>query len=210
MTDGNDPVLHYIYDPLCGWCYAAAPLAEAAAAAGATLVLHGGGLWDTPQPYPSGMVASIRKMEAGIARTTGQPYGDAYTHGLLSDPLTILHSRPPIAAVLAAARLRAGADLAMLHAVQKAHFVQGRRVVEPSVLERLAPEVELDPSAFRQAMSEIDVNAHIAQSRRLMQRTGAQGFPTFLRETGGALSPIPHADLYGRPGDFAKQVMRPA
>ncbi len=35
--------LHYIHDPLCGWCYAAAPLAEAAAAVpGVEIVLHGG------------------------------------------------------------------------------------------------------------------------------------------------------------------------
>ncbi len=24
------PILHYIYDPLCGWCYGAAPLVQAA------------------------------------------------------------------------------------------------------------------------------------------------------------------------------------
>ncbi|MEG1327174.1 MAG: DsbA family protein, partial [Janthinobacterium sp.] len=26
------PTLHYIFDPLCGWCYGAAPLVEAARA----------------------------------------------------------------------------------------------------------------------------------------------------------------------------------
>jgi len=24
------PILHYLYDPLCGWCYGAAPLVRAA------------------------------------------------------------------------------------------------------------------------------------------------------------------------------------
>ena len=28
--DGPDPALHYLYDPLCGWCYGAAPLLRAA------------------------------------------------------------------------------------------------------------------------------------------------------------------------------------
>ena len=30
--NASSPILHYIYDPLCGWCYGAAPLVEAARA----------------------------------------------------------------------------------------------------------------------------------------------------------------------------------
>ena len=37
--------LHYIFDPLCGWCYAAAPLVQSAREVpGLTLALHGGGM----------------------------------------------------------------------------------------------------------------------------------------------------------------------
>ncbi|WP_375381790.1 hypothetical protein [uncultured Sphingomonas sp.] len=38
------PILHYVYDPLCGWCYAAEPLVRAAVTARIPVVLHGGGL----------------------------------------------------------------------------------------------------------------------------------------------------------------------
>ena len=34
--------LHYIYDPFCGWCYAAAPLVKAAREI-LPVRLHGGG-----------------------------------------------------------------------------------------------------------------------------------------------------------------------
>lgn len=41
--------LHYFYDPLCGWCYAAAPLlAMAAKISGLAVELHGGGLLSGP------------------------------------------------------------------------------------------------------------------------------------------------------------------
>ncbi len=33
----TSPILHYVYDPLCGWCYAAEPLVRAAAKAGVEL-----------------------------------------------------------------------------------------------------------------------------------------------------------------------------
>lgn len=38
--------LHYIYDPLCGWCYAAAPLISAARTVdGLSIQAHAGGMW---------------------------------------------------------------------------------------------------------------------------------------------------------------------
>ena len=48
-------ILHYVRDPLCGWCYAGEPLVEAAIDADIAVVLHGGGLWDRPvhAPRPS-------------------------------------------------------------------------------------------------------------------------------------------------------------
>lgn len=36
--------LHYIYDPLCGWCYGIAPFIQAAHKQGVTIALHGGGM----------------------------------------------------------------------------------------------------------------------------------------------------------------------
>ena len=37
--------LHYLFDPLCGWCYGVAPLIAAAAGVpGLEIELHGGGM----------------------------------------------------------------------------------------------------------------------------------------------------------------------
>ena len=42
-------VLHYLYDPLCGWCYGAEPLVDAARSVqGLEVRLHAGGLWPVP------------------------------------------------------------------------------------------------------------------------------------------------------------------
>ncbi len=46
-------VLHYIYDPLCGWCYGAEPLVWAASKVdGLALRMHAGGLWPQPTRLP--------------------------------------------------------------------------------------------------------------------------------------------------------------
>ena len=44
------PTLHYIFDPLCGWCYGAAPLVEAARQVPQLqLEWHAGGMLAGPQ-----------------------------------------------------------------------------------------------------------------------------------------------------------------
>ena len=48
------PTLHYIFDPLCGWCYGASPLIEAARHVnGLDIALHAGGLMTGPTGSPS-------------------------------------------------------------------------------------------------------------------------------------------------------------
>ena len=40
--NASSPILHYIYDPLCGWCYGAR--AGRRARAGLAIAIHGGGM----------------------------------------------------------------------------------------------------------------------------------------------------------------------
>ena len=115
------PVLHYIYDPLCGWCYGAEPLAWAAAEVeGLELEMHAGNLFGEPARLPESMRRYIQQADARVAKISGQPYGDAYLGGLLHDPALVLHSPPAIAAVLAAQQLDPSKGLAMLKAIQVA------------------------------------------------------------------------------------------
>ena len=88
-------ILHYIYDPLCGWCYGAEPLVRAAGTVlDLKLELHAGGLWPKPTHLPPEMRHYIRDADARIAQISGQPFGQAYLSGLLLDPTLVLESRP--------------------------------------------------------------------------------------------------------------------
>ena len=200
------PILHYLYDPLCGWCYAAEPLVEAAAGAGVAIVLHGGGLWDPAVQAPAAKRRSMRETDARIARSTGQPFGQAYLEGLLIDPASVWWSRPTIAAVLAAESLEAGRGLAMIAAVQRAHYLEGRRVVENAVLADAADAIGLDRPRYSQAVRSAPVDAHIQATRRLMRSHGLQGFPSFLLERDGGIARLPHEVCYGRPADFVAAI----
>ena len=205
-----DPVLCYVHDPLCGWCYAAGPLVEAAAAAGIPVVLHGGGLWDPAVHATDAKRRSMRETDARISRLTGQPFGPAYLDGLLVDPASTWWSRPTIAAVLAADAVEDGRSLAMIGAIQCAHYVEGRRVVDDAVLADAAGSIGLDRSRFLGALATVPVDAHIAATRALMRDHGLRGFPSFLLRRGDEVTPLAHEGCYGRPEAFVAMIGRGA
>lgn len=197
-------ILHFVYDPLCGWCYCAEPLVKAAAGVeGLTLKLHGGGLWPEPTRLPEETRRYIRQADARAAEISGQPYGEAYLDGLLPDPTMTLESRPTTAAVLAAESLRASGGIEMLQAIQHAHYERGLRVVEAGVLAQLAGEIGIDREAFESALDEVDVDSHITNSRRFMQQIGAGGFPAFVLQFGDEWFAVPHQQYASDPAGFA-------
>jgi len=205
--------LHYIHDPLCGWCYAAAPLLTAAAQmTDCDVRLHGGALWPEPTVLPPPMREQIRAADQRIARLTGQTFGMKYHEELLPSDTLVLHSRPTLAAVLAAREVagRAG-ELAMLHAIQRANYVEARHVVHEATLLELAGELGFDTQAFREAFVRAPVEAHVHEARALMTRIGAAGFPAACIETSeGRLRPIVPQEFLGRPEEFVQRLRQTA
>ncbi|GKT19496.1 DsbA family protein [Acidovorax sp. SUPP2522] len=198
-------VLHYIFDPLCGWCYAAAPLVQAARQLpDLAIALHGGGMLAGPNRiaitprWRDHVVPHDRR----IAQLTGQPFGEAYFDGLLRDPMAMMDSEPPTTAILAAQAL-GGHGLEMAHRVQHAHYAQGRRVADAAVLQALAAELGLNAQAFRAAFAQwqgAPTLAHFAESRQWLARAGGQGFPTLaLQWPGAALQTLDIGPWLGRP-----------
>jgi len=200
----QETTLHYIYDPFCGWCYAAAPLVHAAAGLpDLRIVLHGGGMMAgaNRQPVTDALRSYVIPHDQRIAALTGQPFGDAYFDGLLRDGGAVFDSEPPIAAVLAAESM-AGQGLALLERLQRAHYVDGRRIAEPAVLVELAIELGLDATEFAAALQAVldgEVLRHIAASRELLSRVGGQGFPTLVLERDGRLERLELGAYLGRP-----------
>ena len=201
--------LHYIHDPLCGWCYGAEPLVRAAAAVpGLELELHAGGLWPQPTHLPADMRRYIQQADQRIAQMSGQPFGVPYLNGSLLDPTLVLHSRPTVAAVLAAQALDPSKVLPMLRGIQHAHYEHGQRVVEREVLCAIAEECGLPRAEFSAALDSVPVDAHIAATQRLMGRVGAGGFPTFVLQIDNELFGVPHQRFASSPAEFRSWLTR--
>jgi len=204
--------LHYVFDPLCGWCYAAAPLVTAARKVhGLTVALHGGGMMTganrraiTPQ-----WRAYVMPHDQRIAQLSGQPFGSGYFDGLLNDDTAVMDSAPPTTAILAAEQLSArGLDL--LHRLQQAHYVEGRRISEAKVLGMLAEDIGLDRAAFDEAFAAVSgaaTDLHFAASRALLAQVGGHGFPTFaLQHADGRSTRLDASRHLGQPDAWAAQL----
>ncbi|HBO24400.1 MAG TPA: DsbA family protein [Providencia sp.] len=179
----NKITLHYIYDPYCGWCYAAAPLIEIAANhPNIQLELHGGGMLagDSRLHLDDQFRQYIMQSDKRIAAMTGQIFGDDYIN-MLHEPNLVMDSTPPQTAILAATKQGKGVE--MLKAIQKAHYISGRHIKEPQTLSAIANEISLDSEKYQQdyVLSEqAETAAHIQNSKKLLAQSSSSGFPTLL------------------------------
>ncbi len=204
--------LHYVYDPLCGWCYGVAPLIAAARRLpGIGLTLHAGGMMSgaNRQPVTAALRRYVMEHDQRIAALSGQTFGDDYFNGLLTDETAWFDSTPPIAAILAAEAL-AGKGAEMLAAIQIAHYQQGRRIADREVAIDLAKTLALPVSAFADTFDALgrdgQADAHISDSRALLTRIGGQGFPTLAIDIDGTLQRIDISSYLGKPDAFAAML----
>lgn len=207
LTTMGTATLHYIYDPLCGWCYGSAPLVQAAREIGGLrFVLHGGGMMAGParQLASQSLRELVMRHVPRITGMTGQPFGPAYTDGLMRDPTALFDSEPPTAAILAV-EAAAGRGADMLAHMQKAHYVEGRNLSDRAALAALAGEIGIERAVFDTEFSKAlgsGVQAHMTDSRRLLSRVGGEGFPTFALETARGLAMLVSSRWLGKPAEW--------
>lgn len=204
--------LHYIFDPLCGWCYAAAPLVQAARSiADLDIVLHGGGMMIGPNrrtitPQWRDYVMSHDKR---IAQMTGQHFSNHYYDGLLMDNGAVLDSEPPTAAILAAEEI-AGKGAQMLAHLQTVYYVEGKVISDKATLLAQAIQIDLDPVIFKDVYERTEGEetlAHILESRQLLSKLGAQGFPTFAIEQAGNIVLFDAGPWLGRAQEWKEKLI---
>lgn len=174
----------YLFDPLCGWCYAAAPvLARLQATPGVQVVLAPTGLFAGAgaRPMDAQFAAYAWSNDQRIAQLTGQPFSQAYREQVLGQQAGRFDSGPATLALTAVAQTEPARELEALHAFQLARYVDGRDTTAPTVLADVLSALGLHAAAalvreptdaLRAAMLQ-----RVAAARADMQALGAQGVP---------------------------------
>jgi putative protein-disulfide isomerase len=205
------PVLHYLYDPFCGWCYGAAPMVSAAREIpDLKIQAHGVGLLsgDKVQMMSPEWVDFVRPHEARIHAFSKQQFGDAYVHGVQEHQDVLLDSSPPIAAMLVAEEFD-GRGVAMLKRLQTAYYQEGRAIADHVVIGEIAEELSYGRHVFLTRLEAVltsNVNDHIALSNDMLKTLNMRGFPAFAVEIDGELHNLPLGRYFSRPALFKQEI----
>ncbi len=188
----------YLFDPLCGWCYASAPaLAALADRYGEQLQMMPSGLFLGSGSRPLAQIADhSTRYGKLIAEKTGQAYSDAYFRELLRKPNGVFDSGPATFALVALGEIDRSLEPRFLHAKQTARYVHARDTSLPAEVTAVAVEVasdagfSLNAKKFERSLIEDDTLAakvcqRIATSGHLMDRLPVQGVPALVMTVDG-------------------------
>lgn len=203
---------HYVFDPMCGWCFGATSLIEQLhRLEGVHLELHPGGMMK-PAPIAMGFRQHILESDKRIESQTGQTFGKRYLEKVAGGETLILDSFITAQAIMATETLgHSGFD--MLKQIQFAHYVDGLPVYQPKTLSALARQLDITTDAWEDAMKKAEANleAEIAKTRELMDRFAMGGFPSLVVEANDQWNTLSISRFYGRPQewqDFWKESLR--
>ncbi|MEQ4922937.1 DsbA family protein [Proteus hauseri] len=200
-TNHHTKTLHYVYDPLCGWCYGIAPLIDVVSNEFANAIkLHGGGLFTPARVVTGGQSwkEHVTPIDERISQLSGQLFSPQYRDNLANIQMT-LNSLLPISAVIAADNM-GNQGVRLLKALQKAYYLDGLNISDkPTILfiaQKLGFDIELFTSLFTQ-ISEHQVTQHLQQTQQLMSQVNGRGFPTLFIEDNQTYHLVPTEKYLG-------------
>ncbi|RAI38752.1 protein-disulfide isomerase [Rhodoplanes roseus] len=199
-----------MFDPLCGWCYGAAPaLRRLAALPGIVVALAPTGLFAGAgaRPMTDAFADYAWSNDQRIQKLTGQPFTDQYRDAVLSDRVRRFDSGPATLALAAVASTEPEREIDALSAIQTARYVDGRDVTAAATLAQLLDGLGLAVAA-RLIATPTDVlrafNAErVARARADLQSVGAQGVPALIVEDDGGRRTVDSGILFAGPDRLA-------
>lgn len=182
MAKLSRATLHYVYDPMCSWCWGFRPVWDALQAAlpvDVTVAWVAGGLApDSDQPMPMEMRQAIQGHWQEIQRQLGTPFNFDFWRLNASRRSTYMSCRAAIAAA------RQDAQTRMIDAIQRAYYLRALNPSETSVLVQLAEELGLDTERFAQDLESEETQQEFARQMTLARALPIDGFPSLVLETG--------------------------
>ena len=200
-NSNNNKILHYVYDPLCGWCYGIAPLIDVVSNEFTNAIkLHGGGLFTPARVVTGGQSwkEHVTPIDERISQLSGQLFSQQYRDNLANTQMT-LNSLLPISAIMAADNME-NQSIRFLKALQKAYYLDGLNISDKKVILFIAQKLDFDIELFSSLftrISEQQVTQHLQQTQQLMSQVNGRGFPTLFIEDNQTYQLVPTEKYLG-------------
>lgn len=197
--------LHYLFDPLCGWCYgASATIATLAKHPDIDLRPHATGLFagNGARPMKS-FAAQAWANDQRIAALSGRPFTEAYRRDVLGAEDASLDSTVATLAVTAVADTAPEREIETLVAIQTARYVDGKDVTSAAVVAGLLTNLGLEEATARLTSSDAGLaelaRTRTAGARKLMTTHHLQGVPALIADIEGTEFDVDSSTLYAGP-----------
>ena len=181
----KNPLIIYIADPMCSWCYGFAP---AIAQAKVDFPNHEfrlvmGGLRPGGTDTMASMAEFLDEHWKEMEKRTGQPVN----YGIIGDENFILDTEPGTRAVVTARSMNIDNELSFFHEVQKAFYVENKSMTATETFAELAEKAGLDRAEFIEKFESEDMKYATRSDFQLSSEMGVQGFPSVVIRHNGEL-----------------------
>ncbi len=175
-----------LVDPLCGWCWGAAPAFEKITAAGLSLEIVCSGLFIGDRLMTPEFADYAWQSDQRIGLMTGQIFSREYNEKVLRNFETKFDSGPATLAVTAVQMREPEKALKVLHALQAARWVAARDITSEEVVAAVLRESGVDGNTVEVFLAEdqeiIDeLNNRANFAREVLTQVDARGVPTVVR-----------------------------
>ena len=189
--------LFYIHDPMCSWCWgfdaAWQSILKQLPKEVRLQTILGGLAPDSDVPMHEDTQQFLKKVWMNIENTIpGTQFN--YDFWLLCRPRRSTY--PACRAVIAAREMDPKLELKMVHAIQKAYYLQAKNPSDTAVLVQLAEAIGLDKIRFSKALNSAHVGRSLEENIQTFDHfattLGVSGFPSLVLKThkGDAVIPI--------------------
>lgn len=202
-------ILHYVFDPLCGWCYgASAAVARLAESPHLDLRPLPGGLFagTGARRMDDDFAAYAWRNDQRIGHLTGQRFSEHYRRKVLANSNQAFDSGPATLALTAVAQTAPEREWQALQAIQQARYVEGLDVTRPDTLVQVLCGQGLDAAAAWLTAADDTLQTacseRTALAQAMLRQSGARGVPAFILEQGGQHRLLPAGTVYTDPQAF--------
>ena len=172
------PILYYLYDPMCSWCWGLKPVWDEVKTHlqdEVDIVYVVGGLApETEEPMDAEMRTYLQQAWRKITDITGVEFNHDFWR--LNTPKRSTY--PACKAVLVARQ--SGQEQQMFMAIQQLYYQQAGNPSEYENLYRLAEELGLERQQFIEQIHSEEIAALLQQEIMLAEQLGARGFPSLV------------------------------
>ncbi|MDH5360344.1 MAG: DsbA family protein [Gammaproteobacteria bacterium] len=188
---GTRPILYYIHDPMCSWCWGFKSgwdaMRERLSDRVEIRYVVGGLAPECHEPMPMEMREMLEQTWQRVSEKTGA----SFNHDFWRNNTPMRSTYPACKAVLLARDQ--GKELEMIAAIQALYYQQAGNPSEYETLYKLASGLGMDMEAFKLSMHAETTEQRLREEIMFAESLGAQGFPSLVLEKDGEQIFIQHS-----------------